>query len=227
MEKRAWEIDYLRGIAIILMILFHLIFDLTEFYNHSIPYLSGFWYYEGKMAAILFIFVSGISSNFSERNLQRGVKVFGFGMLLSVVTFIPFPQDFIKFGILHFFGISMIIYHFIRKLDRKYLLLIAVAAIIVGNIFDKMTVSVPYLFPIGLLNNSFSSLDYYPLLPWIGVFLFGAVIGKTFYKKRESIFKFEAPSIKILSYHSQHSILIYLLQQPILLALLYIIHKLL
>ena len=45
--SRILEIDALRGVAIILMVIFHIIVDLTDFYGYHFQYLSGFWYYEG------------------------------------------------------------------------------------------------------------------------------------------------------------------------------------
>jgi uncharacterized membrane protein len=202
-----------------------MIFDLREFYSYNIEYLTGFWYYEGKLAAILFMLTAGISSTFSKNNLKRGSIVFGFGMLLTLVTYVYDPVGYIKFGILHFLGISMILYHLMKKLKSTYLFLIGTAALVLGNIFAKMLVDSPFLFMFGLLNRNFSSLDYYPLLPWFGVFIYGVIIGRFLYAKRKSLFP-DAKHFDFLSYLGRHSLFIYLTHQPMLIALLFISHKL-
>lgn len=224
MKNRIWEIDFLRGIAIVLMVIFHLIYDLSDFYSYNIEYLSGFWYYEGKLSAILFMLISGISCSFSRNNLKRGAFVFSAGMILTLFTLITFPSMYIRFGILHLLGASMIIYHFIRRVKNIYLIIFSAVIISLGNIFSNMTVKSPFLFMLGLRDANFASLDYYPLLPWLGVFLLGVVLGRILYKERKSLFKFE-PKFNPLSYMGQHSLLIYFVHQPVLIAALYIIHK--
>lgn len=208
-----------------LMVVFHLVFDLREFYSYNVKYLSGFWYYEGKLSAILFILTAGISSTFSKNNIKRGSQVFGLGMLLTIVTFVFTPGSYIKFGILHFMGSSMILYHFISNLKVKYLFLLGTAIIAFGNVFLKTSVASSYLFPLGLMNKNFISSDYYPLLPWFGVFLYGVIIGKTLYSEKKSLLA-SASKFELISYLGQHSLFIYLIHQPVLLALLFFIHKL-
>jgi len=56
-NRRIFEIDLLRTVAIILMIIFHIIYDLNEFAGIDINYKSGFWYWEGRVAALIFIFI--------------------------------------------------------------------------------------------------------------------------------------------------------------------------
>lgn len=222
-KNRIGEIDCIRGIAIIFMVIFHLIVDLKDFYHYNINYLSGFWYYIGKAAAILFILVSGVSSTFSKNNLKRGTMVFLFGMLLTVITYFFNSALFIRFGILHFLGISMIAAHLIKGLNQWLLLMIGSITLIVGYFFNNIYVDIPYLFPIGLMDRHFSSMDYYPMFPWFGLFLYGIVIGKTVYSQRKSLLAYDMTD-NILSYMGQHSLLIYLLHQPLILMVLYGIH---
>lgn len=223
-NNRVWEIDFARGIAILLMVTFHLIVDLKDFYSYDVEYMSGLWYYEGKLSAILFMIVSGISCTFSKSNSKRGVKVFTFGLILTVITFFFSPQTYIRFGILHFLGISMILYDLINRLDVKWIAAIGSLSFIAGSYFSKITVKSPYLFPIGLMDKNFASMDYYALFPWFGVFSIGIIIGKTVYKKRKSIFNFKYENT-FFSFLAKHSLSIYLLHQPALLGVLYIWHS--
>lgn len=222
-KSRIWEIDFIRGIAIVLMIIFHLVVDLRDYYHYDIEYLSGFWYYVGKTAAILFMLVSGVSSTLSKRNIKRGAMVFGFGMLLTVITYYYNPELYIRFGILHFLGLCMILSRFLKKIHRKYLVISGTVSIVTGLFFDRMIVRTPYLFPIGLMDKHFDSLDYYPLFPWLGVFLYGMAMGHILYKTRQSLLPFVL-KYDFFSYLGRHSLLIYLIHQPILLGVLYLFH---
>lgn len=224
MKNRIFEIDFFRGIALIMMIVFHLIYDLKEFYSYNFEYLRGFWYYEGKIAAIMFMLISGISATFSRNNLKRGFVVFGYGMLLTVVTYFYDPKTYIRFGILHLLGFCKIAYHYIGVFSNKILMAISITAITVGNIFSKVNVKNPYLYPFGLLASDFSSLDYYPILPWLGVFFLGVIMGKTIYPTKKSLLPFN-PKFESIAYMGRNSLFIYLVHQPVLLLLLYIYHN--
>lgn len=223
-KDRIWEIDFIRGIAIILMIIFHFIYNLKEFYGYNINYTSGFWYYVGILAAILFMLTSGISSTFSKNNLKRGIKFLGLGMMLTLFTFFYNPEFYIKFGILHFLGVSIILYCFIRLISIKHILILSVLTIMLGKIVSSIEMNTSILFPIGLIDSGFSSLDYYPMIPWFGVFLLGVVIGKHFYSGKKSLF-FISPKQGLISFLGIHSLLIYFIHQPILLVLQYFINS--
>ena len=234
-HKRIWEIDFLRGIAVILMIIFHLVFDLNEYFSCDIEYLNGFWYYIGKFSAILFIVISGISVNFGKNSLNRGINLFLIGMLLTVITYIINNEIYINFGILHFLGLSMVIYYYYNSIiSRIYpsikvatlniaTFIISVVIIIIGNILSDVRVENLYLFPLGLTNATFKSLDFYPLLPWFGLFLIGALLGKIIYKEKKSVFR-KPIQPNIICYAGQKSLIIYLIHQPIILFILYILH---
>lgn len=240
-SNRIWQIDLLRGIAIILMILFHLIVDLKDFYAYNLDYFQGSWYIEGKISAILFILLSGISSTLGHRSTLHGCRVFMWSMILTMVTYFYNESDYILFGILHFLGISLLSAHFMRKLSIVQLLVASCATIMIGLLFSARFVTNPYLFPLGLMTSTFISLDYYPLFPWYGVFLWGIILGKivcSHQKKLATTNQVSPMQSKALTHLQQpihylnriiwlgqHSLAIYLIHQPVLLALLYILHS--
>ena len=111
---RYWEIDFLRGVAIIMMIVFHAIFDFTFFSSYEIDLQSGFWWLFARITASIFIFLVGISLTLSysrkkefSKYLYRGTKIFSWGLVITLVTWIFLSQGFIAFGILHFIGLSI------------------------------------------------------------------------------------------------------------------------
>lgn len=131
--KRIVEIDFFRGIAILLMMIFHTVFNLNYFLGMNIEYAKGFWYYEGKLSAIMFMVLAGISSNFSKRTTKRGLKIFALGMLLTAITFLLDREMYIKFGILHFMGISYLLSPLLKKIDTGISFLLGITTIIIGH----------------------------------------------------------------------------------------------
>jgi uncharacterized membrane protein len=222
---RIWEIDFFRGFAILLMVVFHLVFDLAAFWGYFLNYMDGFWYYEGKLSAIMFMTIAGVSSTLSVQCFRRGLVVFAWGLLITLVTYFYDPQTYIRFGILHMLGSCMMFFPFIKNLKSGRLL--ATGTIVIASGWWTMQLTLPssLLLPLGVTPPDFTSLDYYQLLPWSGFFLYGAALRQVLYKKRRSLLP--QPSwLQPLTAFGRHSLAVYLLHQPVLLAILYIWHHL-
>jgi len=219
---RVWEIDFLRGIAIIMMVFFHLVVDLTDYYGYQFNYLTSFWYYEGKLTALLFILVAGISSSLSSSNFWRGLIIFGWAMVLTVITYMYNPYTYIRFGILHLLGISMIAYHYLKSVRLVWLWLLALTLLGMG--LGTLPLQSSLLIPFGLPPANFVSLDYYPIIPWTGVFLIGVLCSRYIYQQPKSLFQVP-PQHGFINYLGRHSLMIYLIHQPLILAGLYILNN--
>lgn len=222
-QNRITEIDFLRGVAIILMVVFHLAYDLNEFYNYDIDYQKGLVDYIGEISALMFITITGISCSFSRNNLKRGLKVLFYAFLITLFTYIYDPATYINFGILHLLGTCILLYPLFKELKISTLLVLSIINISLGNIFSKLTLDHNYLFPLGLTSSNYSALDYYPLFPYLGVFLLGMAIKKIFYQQKRSLLPISLPP-NPLNFISKHSLLIYLIHQPIILWILFIFH---
>lgn len=219
-SRRIWEIDLLRAVAIILMVIFHTVFDLNEFAGVDIDYLSGFWYWEGKISALTFIFLAGISSGFSKNTTKRGIKVLAFAMTITLVTFIFYREQYIRFGILHFLGVGMILFPLLKRMN-SVLLFISAAVIALGAIpLNNTLVDTSLLIPFGVMYRGFATLDYYPLSPYLSVFILGVLAYKIYYYKKQSLFKFSYEN-NYISTISKNSLSIYLIHQPIIVAVLF------
>ena len=218
-KKRIWEVDALRFIAIILMLIYHLVFDLKEYLNVDVNYEEFHWYIIGISSAIIFMFISGLSSGLSKNPIKRGVQVLACGMLVTLVSFIFFKDMYIRFGILHFLGVCMIISPALRKMDNLTLLLIGLACVITGIYIENITINIPYLLPLGFKYRGFHSFDYYPLIPYLSVYILGILVFRNYYKERKSIFKKELYS-NFIRKISEKSLFIYLIHQPIYYALI-------
>lgn len=224
---RIREIDLLRSLAILLMTVFHAVFDLAFFYGYDFDYTSGFWYYIGKASAILFILISGVSATLGSHCLRRGFVILSAGLVVTAVTYWLSPANFIVFGILQLLGTSMLTYPLLKKLPSNCLLLLVCLILAAGHWAASQQLTFPYLIPFGFTTALFSSLDYYPLLPWYGVYLLGVWAGKLCYADKQPLYNPpENRVISLLEKAGRHSLLIYLLHQPVLLALFYLLHKL-
>ena len=216
-KGRIPEIDALRVVAMLLMIVFHIIYDLNVFGGVDVSYTTGFWMWVGKIAGLLFIFVSGISSGLSSKPVQRGVKVFGIGMIITVVTYFFLGDIYIRFGILHLLGTGMILSPLIHRLHSAVIVAGAGIIVFISNQISGIIVNTVVLLPLGLKYQGFRSADYYPLIPYLAVFMLGIVAYKLYYYQGKSLFRGNREN-EFITKVSKSSLVIYLLHQPIIIA---------
>jgi len=218
-EQRVWEVDLLRGLGLFLMIYFHAIYDMKEIYQYNVVYENGFNYYIGKISGVLFIFASGISCFLSRSNIRRAFKILAIAVFITVFTHLYNPDLGVKFGILHFLGVSILISPFLKKMHPFILVAAGTGIIILKNYLYKGTASHDYLFPFGIYGADFISADYYPLVPWLGVFLYGLAAGRVLYLFKRSIFNINIRG-NILTIAGRNTLWIYLLHQPVIIIVL-------
>lgn len=237
LEKRFWEIDFLRGLAIIMMIIYHLFYDLDFFNVYNINIIYGFWWYFARTTAAMFILLVGISltlsysrlrsrnpkSNLYPRYLRRGLRIFSWGLIITLMTWIFLREGFVIFGVLHLIGISIILAYPFLKL-RSLNLLIGVIFISIGIYLKNFTFSSSWWIWLGLTPHNFYTVDYFPIFPWFGVILIGVFIGNLLYPnytRKFNLFNISNFSfIRLFCFLGRHSLLIYLIHQPILIMLL-------
>ncbi|HBH46155.1 MAG: hypothetical protein A2445_03635 [Candidatus Jacksonbacteria bacterium RIFOXYC2_FULL_44_29] len=234
---RYWEIDAGRGVAILMMILYHFLYDLTFLKLINITVISGFWLYFARTTLILFLLLVGVGMALSYVKhpnykffVKRGLFIFLLGLLITLVTRLALGGDYVRFGILHLIGISIILgYLFIRASSLMILLATAVT-FLGGYLLQHQTFTFPYLSWAGLKPINFSSVDYTPIIPWFGVILVGILIGRALYPLGIRKFKIvDAPPNLIfdfLRWLGRNSLLIYLLHQPVLVGTLSILQSL-
>ncbi|MBU7008031.1 heparan-alpha-glucosaminide N-acetyltransferase [Phosphitispora fastidiosa] len=230
---RVWELDFLRGIALILMVLFHLLYDLNEFYGYPVHYNTGVYFYIGKTAGILFIMISAISSAFSRNNFKRAVMFLGVGMLITLITHLYNPAYGIKYGILHLLGTSVLIYPLFKNLDKYILAVVGTVIIALGIYFDSTAVGNNYLFLFNLTDSQWVSADYYPMFPWLGVFFYGVCVQKLIYPDagksaagvriscvRPTLLSAMQARLDFIAFLGRHTLSVYLAHQPLLILLI-------
>jgi uncharacterized membrane protein len=239
-KDRFWEVDCLRGIAITGMILFHFFFDLNYFNIYTLGPDWKFWWLFPRAIAGTFILLVGISLTLSYNRtkkqktgkalyykyLTRGMRIFSLGLLITLMTWIFLPKGTILFGVLHFIGISIIL-SFPLVEHPKLALLLSFAILLAGIYLQNFTFDFPWLLWLGFTPSDFYTFDYFPLLPWLGITLLGIFFGNLFYPEGTKRFRIKELSnfflVKILCFLGRHSLIIYLIHQPIIIFLLYLL----
>lgn len=231
-KNRIWELDALRGICILGMMVVHFVFDLNEFAGLGLT-MPGCFNYCQRYGHILFILISGICATLASRSFRRGVIVFCAGLLVTGVTLfmvcvLKFNRSLsIYFGILHLLGLCMILFPLFKKLPVWALAVLGAGFVALGvwlAALEPVAVSFPsaqglLLGAIGIRPVGFYSGDYFPIFPNLGWFLLGAVLGRTAYRRRESLLpKVNADFflLRFFRFCGRHSLWIYLLHQPVL-----------
>jgi len=232
---RFWEIDYVRGVAVVMMVIFHAAFDMAYFGIVDLGVHAGLWRALAVCTASLFLLLVGISltlsgaraqktlnrRDFVLKYLRRGAGIMGLGFLLTLLTLIMVPKEPILFGILHLIGLSVIL----SPLYIRYTwvnIFAGLAAIVTGWGIGGIP-GPSCLLWLGVHPPGFASLDYTPVFPWFGAVLLGVWLGHLLYpggQRRSGLSVPHLPGRDILCYAGRHSLVIYLLHQPVIILII-------
>ena len=254
---RFWEVDSWRGVAIITMIIFHLMYDLRDYGGVPVILHKGFWLNFQRFTAISFITLSGVSVVLSYNRalarhgsadglawkiMLRGLHVLGIGLIFSLVMRVG-GFDRIDFGVLHLIGTSIICSIPFLSLaaakrpadgvsggqNFRWLTLATIAALYTLSYLLKfLNVQAPagvyWLVPLGIEPPGYYYADYFPFLHWFAVFLIGVYLATVLYQggvRKWPLPNFEAVfPFSVLQILGRHSLVIYVIHQPILIGLL-------
>ena len=214
-------IDLLRTLAILMMIAFHTAFDLQELHRWNIDVFSGGWDLLRIATGTLFIGLTGLSTHFSKHPYKRAGRILAAAALVSVATFVWDPETYVRFGILHLIGVTVLVLPLLKRLGAANIVL-GIVIILAGNAWSGMIVNTHMLLPFGFLPPMFSTLDYYPLLPWSGVAMIGYGIGSlvNISQSTKQKTKNPKPAMHLLTLPGRHALAIYLVHQPVIIILL-------
>ena len=225
MKKRIWELDAFRGICVLGMLIVHFVYDLTELYRLVSWQPGDTFAWVQRWGGVLFLLLSGICVTLGRRSVRRGLIVFGCGLVCTAVTVGMYRLGLsgngiqIYFGVLHCLGMCMILWPVFRRLPWWVLLPLGLGIIMTGLwVFEPMRVSYPWLLPLGIQPQGLITSDYFPLFPNMGFFLLGSALGKTLYRRQQSLLPRVNDRnflLRFLQLCGRHSLWIYLLHQPV------------
>jgi uncharacterized membrane protein len=235
--ERYWEIDALRGSAVVMMVIFHTVFSLSFLGVRAVDVVHGPWRAFALVTATTFIAVAGVSLSVSSaraaavldgpgvawKNIRRGNRIFLVGTGITLVTWLLVRDEFILFGVLHCIGLSIALSPLFLRLGRANPV-IGAALILLSPVIDRIPGPIALVW-LGIHPADFASLDYVPLVPWLGVFLVGMSLGASLYPSGRRAFPAgtEPPLLRPVTFLGRHSLPIYLVHVPLILLFLAIL----
>lgn len=235
-------LDELRGLDLVSMMLYHACWDLVFLFGVQMNWYAAtpghLWQ---QSICWVFILLSGFCVPLGHHTLRRGATVFGAGALVTAVTLLFMPEERVIFGVLTFLGAAMLLTGILEPLLQK---VPPAAGLVVSAVLFALCYSVSsgwvgvgswkLLLPQGLYANyltaffgfypeGFFSTDYFALLPWIFLFWAGYFGHRSIGRARMEPLRRSvcAP----LGWMGRHSLVLYLLHQPVIFGVLWVIFQ--
>ena len=238
--SRLPEVDLARALALGMMVTYHFLFTLWFLGMADVAVLTGFWRVFAYATASLFIAIAGLSltlaaaarrrrgateGEIAMAQARRGLLVFGWGLVITAVTLVALHEGAIVFGVLHLIGLGTILAIPLVRRPRAALAL-GTVCVLLGPLAAQMSGPL-WLTWLGLHPTDFVSLDYVPILPWFGVLLIGVAAGWAIFpngERRRPLPVFPSWTEPFL-WIGRHTLAIYLLHEPVILAVLLTIRQ--
>jgi uncharacterized membrane protein len=220
------RLDALRGAAIVWMAVFHFCFDLNHFRLLSPVqnfYADPFWTLQRATIVTLFMAVAGLSQAVAHdagqgwpRFWKRWLQIAGCALLVSAGSALMFPKSWISFGVLHGFAVMLVLARVAAPLRGGLwplgLLLVLLPQVVQHPFFDTRWTNW-----IGLVTRKPVTEDFAPLLPWLGVMLWGVAAGQWLLARRRGVLAGAVPAaLRPLALLGRWSLSFYMLHQPLL-----------
>jgi len=230
-RPRLPALDAARGLALIAMATYHFSWDL-EFFGYLAPGTStqGFLRIYARLIASTFLFLAGFSlvlAQYPTLRLQPFLRRLGVivaaALAISVATYWFTPESWIFFGILHAIALSSLVGLLFLKAPPLVTLVAAAVSFALPSLLRSPSFDAWYFWFLGLSETLPRSNDYVPLLPWIGALLTGIAMARFLVDGNRLGWIARLPAGPAwLRWGGRHSLTVYLLHQPVLIAGLYL-----
>jgi uncharacterized membrane protein len=234
MTPRFGRLDALRGTAMVWMAVFHFCFDLAHFRFVAFDFRSDpFWLWQRVAIVSLFLLCAGAGQAIAmaqgqgwPRFWRRWAQVAGCAVLVSIASWWMFPRTWISFGVLHGMAVMLIVARLAAPLGR-WLWLVGLLAIALPQLVAHPFFDSPLTRWIGLVTRKPATEDFVPVFPWLGVMLWGLAAGQWLVRRQPAWFVAEGPPVvQPLSVLGRWSLSFYMLHQPVLIGLLWLVTRL-
>lgn len=226
-------LDMLRGLALVGMVAYHGCYNLSRLFQVDLPWFDSagarVWQF---CTSALFLILAGVCTHFTRHVFARAARLAAVALGLTLVTLLFLPQEVIVFGILHCIAACLLLYGALRPWlaclpPRAGMLLFGFLFVLTFHLPHRYLFFQPYAIPlpaglyafyplslVGFQSAAFFSADYFPVIPYLFLFLFGHYLGYLFLRLPHWV---QALGCRPLNFLGRHSLLIYLAHQPLLL----------
>lgn len=235
-SNRFQLLDTIRGIVLVSMVIYHASWNLVYIYGVKWDWYKSYGAYIWQQSICwTFILLSGFCFSLGKRHLKSGLMVFGGGALVTLVTLIAMPQNRVVFGVLTCIGSCILIMTFTEKVWKKippeagmvlgFVLFLFTKNINSGylGLANRRMIEIPSQWYanyatayLGFPQRGFFSTDYFSLFPWFFLFVTGFYLYRIFEKQGWLKQNFLFRGISVFSFLGEHSLIIYLLHQPLI-----------
>lgn len=232
-RERLALLDLIRGLVLIEMILYHLLWDLVYLFDIHIGWYKSYRAYIWQQSICwIFILLSGFCWQLGKEHIKRGAWIFGCGCIVSIVTRLVMPENCVRYGILTLLGSCILIWTVLEKQLKKVNPILGMGVcfslfllckswtngtpIRLSATFMKYECIKQIFAYIGFPQAGFTSSDYFPILPWIflfgtGYFLYSFMLNRNMLH----VTWMRKGKIKPINFFGRHSLFIYMIHQPI------------
>ncbi len=243
MEKSARYnvLDFIRGVALVGMIIVHTLMNMVHQFEYNIDWYLSIEDVFYKYGGCIFVLLSGFCWKLSRNNFKRGIMMLVFSAIISAVTIFLMPENAILFGVICLMGTASIVMipldKILRYVNSYAGFFISVVTFVLTKWTDFGYIGIGKMrileYPkswyannftafLGFPKFDFASADYFPVIPWLFLFIAGYFLYGIF--KRNNWFDILKPHIlKPVEWVGRHSLIIYLAHQPIIYGVLILI----
>jgi uncharacterized membrane protein len=222
------RLDALRGFAMLWMAVFHLLFDLNYFgfIARQDFYRDPLWTLQRTAIVSLFLFCAGLGQAIAlqqgqsaARFWRRWAQVVACALLVSIGSWFMFPRSFISFGVLHGIALMLIVARFAAPL-RVWLWPLGLLAVVLPWLVAHPFFDSRWTNWVGLVTRKPVTEDFVPLLPWLGVMLWGLAAGQALLARGAPLLGGPLPRpLAPLAALGRWPLTFYMLHQPLLIGL--------